>query len=897
MSSDSYYATMAAMRDSFRENLPARISEIESAISTAKADDITGASGSLDQCHALAHKLAGAAGTFGYSDISKLARAFENQVKEYFDFVQPLTDDCWSTLHDFLTAMKSSAAEDAESDIFTKPDWSMSSTEFGLKDKASKSVILIDDDVQATEALRLQLAHFGYSVIVDHDHHNLPELLNKHRPSAVILDIAFPGDPLGGINIVKSLREEDKLHCPLVFISVRGDLEVRLAAIRVGADGYFTKPFELMDLLQSLSSLITPEEEEPYRVVLVDDDQEVATFNAAALNEAGIVTVVVTDPMKVMPPIRELRPDLILMDLQMPGCTGFELAKSIRFDKTYVQTPIIFLTGSDIADAWLKFIKSGGDELLRKTISTQELVAIIHARCKRSRQLLTAINEFKMSEARFRSVAQTAQEAIVTTDVDNRIVFWNKAAEKLFEYSHEEIVGHNCSILFADDTRPGSKFRSGTYESEIKRRDQNLVPVEISTSDWTVIEDSFVTFIFRDITERRDSRDQLIAAKNDAENANRAKSEFLSAMSHDLRTPLNSILGFVSLLISDNDPPLSEDQIESLNFVKGGGVHLLDLINQVLDLSAVETGNITLNLEPIILETMIKDCVDLVLIMADTRDITIDIKNTDPTLAVIADNQRLKDVILNLLSNAVKYNHASGHITVEYAESSSGRAKISVIDTGPGIPAEKIDRLFVAFDRLDAETTETEGTGIGLTIVKRFVEHMDGAVGVSSTVGKGSRFWLELPLAGEGQLDKSGSVAGSDMIIGIPVEQMVNRSLVVLCIEDNIANMRLLQRIFSSRPKFNMIEAYSGEEGLEVALAELPDVILLDIGLPGMDGFETLAKLQSMPNCKDIPVIALSANAMKHDIEKGQEAGFFDYLTKPVVIDELVSAIDKAVEK
>jgi PAS domain S-box-containing protein len=510
MSSDSYYATMAAMRDSFRKNLPARIGEIESVVFAARNTDKSVTPNPLDQCHALAHKLAGAAGTFGYPDVAKIARNFEHQVKEYLEFVEPLDDDCWAILNNFLVAMKSCIAENEENNIFTKSDWSVSSTEFGPKDKTAKTVIVIDDDVQATEALKLQLMHFGYSVIVANDHQKLPDLLNEYNPSAVILDISFPGDPLGGINIVKSLREEDKLHCPLIYISVRGDLEVRLEAIRVEADGYFTKPFDLMDLLQSLDSLITPEQEEPYRVVVVDDDQEVATFNAAALNEAGIVTVVVTDPMKVMPPIRELRPDLILMDLQMPGCTGFELAKSIRFDKTYVQTPIVFLTGSDIADTWLKFVKSGGDELLRKTISTQELVAIIYARCKRSRQLLKAINEFKLSEARFRSVAQTAQEAIVTTDVDSRIVFWNQAAENLFGYSQEEIVGHDSDILFVDSNQSGSKSWSGMFESEIVRQDKGLVPVEISTSDWSVNEASFVTFIFRDITERRDSQDQLI---------------------------------------------------------------------------------------------------------------------------------------------------------------------------------------------------------------------------------------------------------------------------------------------------------------------------------------------------------------------------------------------------
>ena len=347
-------------------------------------------------------------------------------------------------------------------------------------------------------------------------------------------------------------------------------------------------------------------------------------------------------------------------------------------------------------------------------------------------------------------------------------------------------------------------------------------------------------------------------------------------------------------MLSDPTTTLNEDQIESLSYIRNGGTHLLELINQVLDLSAVETGNINLHTENIKIAELVDDCLGLIRVTADQRDIRMEAVSESANTIALADRQRLKEILLNLLSNAVKYNTVGGSITVRTVCPDDDLIRITVEDTGPGIPEENLDRLFVPFDRLGANASEVEGTGIGLTIAKRFVEHMGGAIGVSSVVGEGSRFWLDLPRAPAAGTVDAVDRSEEDLFSGPPSGVARDRVTTVLCIEDNVANMRLLKRIFATRPEFLMIEESTGEDGLKRAELERPDIILMDIGLPGMDGYETLKALQASPDCKDIPVIALSANAMSHDLDRGLAAGFFNYLTKPVVITDLVRCLKEA---
>jgi CheY-like chemotaxis protein len=381
----------------------------------------------------------------------------------------------------------------------------------------------------------------------------------------------------------------------------------------------------------------------------------------------------------------------------------------------------------------------------------------------------------------------------------------------------------------------------------------------------------------------------LRIAKALADAANKAKSEFLSSMSHKLRTPLNAIIGFSQFIAEDEQDPLTKEQMECIEQVMKAGHHLLELIDDALDLSKIEIGAVTLSLEPVGVAEVVGECVELTTSMASRRSIRIEdrIGSAAPP-AIHVDRTRFKQVLINFLSNAVKYNREGGSIVLDSAEPRPDVVRVSVTDSGDGIPEDKILGLFDPFDRQAAENSDIEGTGIGLTITKRLVEQMGGAIGVDSTPGDGSTFWVEFSIADD--------IADARQVAPIvdPVGEVDSAGGLVLYVEDNPANLRLMRKIMSRRSQFDLIDAPTAELGLELARQKQPDVIIMDINLPGMDGLTAVARLGDMRETRDIPAIALSAAAMPRDIERGLDAGFDDYLTKPVDSTFLMAAIGKA---
>lgn len=380
---------------------------------------------------------------------------------------------------------------------------------------------------------------------------------------------------------------------------------------------------------------------------------------------------------------------------------------------------------------------------------------------------------------------------------------------------------------------------------------------------------------------------ELEIARDQALSANKAKSEFLSSMSHELRTPLNAIIGFAQLLLIEE---LDEIQKDSVEEIEKAGQHLLSLINEVLDLAKVESGNMTLSIEPVQLAAVLDECTTLAIPIAQRFNVTLDVESDTPHF-LYADHTRLKQVLINLISNAIKYNNEKGEVVVTSEKLNDEFVRIYVRDTGPGIPEENIEGMFEPFNRLGAENSEIEGTGIGLMITTQFVEMMNGHIDVKSEVGVGSTFWVDIPFYEVEETEPGVEEKVLEESSKIETVEDSQEKYSILYIEDNPANMRLMEQVIAKQKHYQLLSAIEPKAGLELAKNKKPDLILLDINLPGMDGYEVLEHLKARDETRDIPVIAVTANAMKENIEQGQQAGFSDYVTKPIDINHLLETI------
>ncbi len=389
--------------------------------------------------------------------------------------------------------------------------------------------------------------------------------------------------------------------------------------------------------------------------------------------------------------------------------------------------------------------------------------------------------------------------------------------------------------------------------------------------------------------ELQEKNRELSTARLVAEKANLAKSDFLSSMSHELRTPLSAILGFAQLMEAASPSP---SQKQSLHQILKAGWYLLELINEILDLTQVESGQLSLSLEAVSLTTVMQECLAMVEPQAQARGVSVTLHTVEIPYAVLADRVRLKQVLINLLSNAIIYNKQNGTVVMDCTKSTRGRIHISITDTGAGLPPEKLAQLFQPFNRLGQESGSVKGTGIGLVACKRLVELMGGVIGVESTVGKGSVFWIELIVDNTPQ-------PATDNTAPTQRAAQDRRSAplrTLLYVEDNPASLMLVEKIIEGQPHLRLLSAHDGHHGITLARTHLPAVILMDINLPGISGLQALKILREDPVTAHIPVLAISANAIPSDIKKGLEAGFFRYLTKPIKVNEFMQALDLALD-
>jgi PAS domain S-box-containing protein len=505
--------------------------------------------------------------------------------------------------------------------------------------------------------------------------------------------------------------------------------------------------------------------------------------------------------------------------------------------------------------------------------------------CERKRELEAAHHANQL-------IMDNSQDVICTMDEKGRFLSVSLACEHLWGYAPSELVGRAyIDFVCPEDkemTRQVEKIvlldgKITDFVNRYIRKDGSLVHTLWSAS-WSAT-DKILFCVAHDVTERTRIETALRDAKKEADRANQAKSEFLSRMSHELRTPLNAILGF-SQLIERHDP--TDAQRIRVKHILSAGRHLLNLINEVLDISRIEAGNLQLSLEPVSVADTLEEALILMRPLAEERRIELSsLESLHQSAYVMADRQRFKQVLLNLLTNAVKYTPRDGKITVSADLSAAGMMRLVVSDTGAGIPSEKLARLFTPFDRLGAEQTTVEGTGLGLALCQRLMQAMNGSIGVDTTVGQGSTFWVELACA-QSPLAQMAPARR----VGSPVKSNAARRT-ILYVEDNLSNLSLIEQMLSEQPEIKLITAMQGQLGIELARQHAPDLILLDLHLPDLPGWEVLSRLQSHEATRDIPVIVISADATSRQVKRLMAAGARAYLTKPLDMQEFFRAIDE----
>jgi PAS domain S-box-containing protein len=519
------------------------------------------------------------------------------------------------------------------------------------------------------------------------------------------------------------------------------------------------------------------------------------------------------------------------------------------------------------------------------------------------RARLAAAEALRESEERYRSVLGEIDEVIFRTDAAGRLTFLNPAWTQITGHPLEASLGTLLIESVHNEDRGAiathcRSLGSGTVDFW---RDE----VRFLTTDggWRWVEVharatrrpdgklAGTAGVIRDVTERRRSEEALRTAREAAEAASRAKSEFLSRMSHELRTPLNAILGFGQLMELD---ATSDAQRENADHIMKAGRHLLHLVNEVLDITGIESGRLDLSAEPVAVSEVVQEVFDLVSPLCSAARITLKMTETTTGRFVHADRQRLKQVLLNIIANAVKYNRNDGRVDVSCEESNENRVRIVVSDTGTGIAPEKVARLFTPFDRLGAEQSGVEGTGLGLALSKRLAEAMDGQIGIRTSTHSGSTFWVDLPRASS----PLALLTGSDANIAITGKHSAfpERRYTILYVEDNLSNLTLVQRIMSLRNDIDLIPAMQGGLALELARSHRPHLVLLDLHLPDMQGEEVLRQLRNAPDCGNIPVVILSADATPGQVERLLTAGAQAFITKPLEVKPFIAILDNVLE-
>lgn len=585
---------------------------------------------------------------------------------------------------------------------------------------------------------------------------DLTTYLEKKRPSAII----------GDLNLIEGLGSEWRrrdywTNTPLFIMADDDELPTRLQAVRLGSRYFFKKPIDSDRLIDTLLALSEPKDILPYRVLFIDDARIMSVLYKALMGKIGVEVQTLHDPLLTLETIENFQPDVIVIDLYMPACSGLELVAILRQNESTTEIPILFLSSESDIHFQMEALNIGADDCLRKPVNETLLQVSILTRARRGRELRQSRKEHRRIHEHLKRIELAIDKHNIVSIVDlaGNIAYVNQRFCEISGYSTHELLGMNHRIV-KSNLHPPEFYQElwrticdgETWNGDIcnHRKDGSHYWINATITPemnkYGLI-DRYIA-ISSDITAIKNMQDQLVIARDEAQSASQAKSVFLGHISHEFKTPLNSIIGFSQLL--QNEPQTSSNPNHGLMLaaIERGGYHLLELINDLVDQARIETGHLKLEIESVALETLVHDCIALLKPQIQQRGITIHLKNLQSPKNVMADRVRVKQVLLNLLSNAVKYNREHGTITIA-CDSHLGRYRLSVKDSGCGVSRQDMAKLFQPFSRVAENETGVEGSGIGLALSKNLIERMNGSIGVNSRVGEGSEFWFTLRVASE----------------------------------------------------------------------------------------------------------------------------------------------------
>jgi PAS domain S-box-containing protein len=924
---------LARLKAEFAERLPGRLAEIESANNAFASASGDARVAALKNLAGLAHSLAGSAGTFGYPDLGSAARALSDRSEKILESPASLDTGAVAQIVDLTNRLMASAGKATPPSPGTEPEIRRAGSS-GRKHLALAAYV-----PAALTALGILLAGL-YA-----DRLNERRFIEDRRTDVFDKLSAIRSRLEGHIHVNTSLvkmlatviatepdmtqERFEALAGPLLtaswqlrHISAAPDLVIRYIFPRQGNEGALGLDIgnhpaqrEAVFRARDIGEMVL---EGPIDLVQggrgfigrfpVFVDREPGQGKAFW----GLISAIIDEER--LYEAAGLRDIVLPLDIAIRGKDGLGAKGDLFFGRAEVFGSDPKVASVRLPDGtWqMAAIPKGGwpvraDDAwsLRLVFGLGGLLIVLSVAFAITslRKRTESVEALKASEERFRDLAEISSDWIWESGPDGRFTYFSDSFVRQTGFPKEHLLGktrEDFAVRVPGDEEFWEHYRRTIAERRPFRDMRYRYRRPDGTVGWVSIRgrpvfDADGKFrgyrgAVREITQRMKEEDELREARGAADAANRAKSEFLSNMSHELRTPLNAILGFGQLLKYNPKEPLTKAQTVNVDIILKAGQHLLDLIAEILDLAKIEAGKVSLSIENVSICALFDEVRTMIAPAAEKSRITLEIASPEPDILIRADHTRAKQALLNLVSNAVKYNFEGGRVTVKATEVPGSRIRVSVADTGPGIPPDKQSELFQPFNRLGAEATAIEGTGIGLALTKKLVEMMDGAIGFESETGVGSTFWVEWPLSA-GQ-DKPAQKSQLARFPGLPAETAIPFPAgTILYVEDNPENLRLVELILKPIDGVTLLTADNAELGLLIAANRRPDMIVMDINLPGMDGFQALEKLQNDPRTSSIPVVALSANATTRDIEKGVQSGFFRYLTKPVDVGQLLSTV------